>query len=182
MGRAGAGTASSAGASFVGGSAQATATTDAAGIAISPLLVANTTSGRFVATAVVSGGREAASFLLSNRAGTPATLTAGVASTESTTAGTRFPIRLAVTVTDKDSNPVAGATVRFSAPEHGPSGRFGHRGGTRTITVTTNSSGVAVAPAFTATQAAGGYIVEATSHGARPAAFALVNSPREPHA
>ena len=43
---------------------------------------------------------------------------------ESTAVGTRFPIRLAVTVTDTHGNAVAGALVTFTAPAHGPSGSF----------------------------------------------------------
>ena len=43
------------------------------------------------------------------------------------------------------------------------------------MTVRTNSSGIAIAPPFTANGLAGGYIVTATVHGVRPVAFALVN-------
>ena len=144
-GTGGAGAAASAGASFVGGAAQAIETTDAAGVASSPSFTANATAGRFTATATVASSTRAASFALRNLAGPPAAVAAGAAANESTLVGTRFTIRLAVTVTDADSNPVAGALVTFSAPAHGPSGSFGR---SRRVRVRTNASGVAVAPAL----------------------------------
>jgi hypothetical protein len=170
--------AAGAGATFAGGATQATATTDTAGIATSPRFDANTTAGKFTATATLAGSVGTTSFSLSNRAGRPKTVAAGVAATESTAAGSRFPIRLAVTVTDKNNNPVAGAIVTFAAPAHGPSGTFARaHDRTRTIKVRANAAGVAVAPTFTANLKQGGYIVKATAKGAAPAAFALVNRP-----
>ena len=196
-------TSSSAGATFTGGGTQATATTGATGVASSPLLTANSTAGSFTATAAVSGkeptggsGKETSgasgsgaatpvSFSLSNLAGKPAKLTPGVGSTQSTPAGAPFPIRLAVTVTDTQKNPVPGALITFSAPLAGASGRFtvhsrGPHHRTRvshpnTVKVKTNACGIAVAPAFTANDTRGGYIVKATVKHARAAAFALVN-------
>ena len=195
------GTSSSANASFAGGGAQATATTGANGVASSPLLTANSTAGSLTATAAVSsggaGGNESAgkggaptvtpvSFSLSNLAGKPARLTTGVGSTQSTIAGTPFSIRLAVTVTDAQKNPVPDAQITFSAPTRGASGRFTvHARGSRhdrgrvshpyTVRVKTSGCGIAVAPAFAANHQPGGYIVKATAGHARPAAFALVN-------
>ncbi|HEY3830571.1 MAG TPA: hypothetical protein VGL57_15380 [Solirubrobacteraceae bacterium] len=200
---------SSASASFTGGGAQATATTSASGVASSPLLTANSTAGSFTATAAVSGkepsggsgqenfaasGSDAAtlvSFSLSNLAGKPTKLATGVGSTQSTPAGTPFPIRLAVTVTDAEKNPVPDAQVTFSAPTRGASGRFagrssiGHSQGSHhhrshvshpdTVKVKANACGIAVAPAFTANHLPGGYIVKASVTHSRPAAFALVN-------
>ena len=179
-GAAGAGGASgsaSAGASFVGGSTQATATTDADGRASSPAFSANTVAGTFIATASTSGARIAA-LTLRNRAARPSAIAVGAAATEQTTIGQRFPIRLAVTVTDTDRNPVSGAWVTFTAARGGPSGRFHHAGSiARTVRVRTNSDGIAVAPAFVANRRAGGYVVTASVAGAGSAAFALVNQP-----
>ena len=194
---------SGAGATFTGAGTQATVTTGVSGEASSPLFTANATAGSFTATAAVSGkepaeasGKEGpgapangaaapTTFSLSNLAGKPAKLTPGVGSTQSTPTGTAFPIRLAVTVTDAQKNPVPGALITFSAPATGVSGRFTvhtrdhrHRGRTshpRTVKVNTNACGIAVAPAFTANDTQGGYIVKATVKHARPAAFALVN-------
>ncbi len=169
-----AGSASASAASFVGGSSQATEVTDAAGVATSPRLIANTTAGAFTATATTAGTTNAASFTLHNLPGRPATITAGVAAIESTSAGTRFPILLAVTVADSEDNPVAGIDVRFFAPASGATGRFA--GTRRTVTVKTDARGVAVAPSFVAGRSQGGYVVRATAAG-HSAAFALVNDP-----
>ncbi|HTZ64116.1 MAG TPA: hypothetical protein VMB51_08425 [Solirubrobacteraceae bacterium] len=191
---------SAASASFVGGSAQASASTGASGIATSPLFTANATSGSFTASAVVSdkepsggsgtaagaaGAPTPASFSLSNRAGRAAKLTPGVGTMQSTPLGAAFPIGLAVTVTDAEKNPVAGALITFSAPAGGPSGRFTSRARGRdghprvahvqTVKVKTGACGIAVAPTFTANDQPGGYVVKASVKHARPAAFALVN-------
>ena len=91
------------------------------------------------------------------------------------TAGSRFAIPLAVTVTDANTNPVAGAVVVFRAPRSGPSGRFGVPAARR-VRARTNSDGIALAPAFTANGTAGGYAVVARVVGTRlRTAFALVN-------
>jgi protocatechuate 3,4-dioxygenase beta subunit len=199
------GASSTPGASFVVGGTQASATTDSSGVASSPLLVANAAAGRFTATAAVAhagsatatgagaGGSSATiqtSFSLANLAGVPAKITAGVAASESTQAGARFPIRLAVTVTDAQKNPVAGAPVTFAAPARGPSGRFAvisrgasheriHLSHLRAVKVRTDACGIALAPPLLANRRRGGYIVRATSGSARPAAFALVNEAPE---
>jgi hypothetical protein len=203
------GTTSGASASFIDGGAQATATTGANGLASSPLLTANSAAGPFTATAAVSGkepsggsGKESSAasggdaatpvrFSLSNLAGKPAKLATGVGSTQFTIAGTPFPIRLAVTVTDAEKNPVPNVQVTFSAPIRGASGRFAdrsligrshgshhhrsHLSHSHTVEVKANACGIAVAPAFTANDIPGGYIVKASVAHSRPAAFALVN-------
>jgi hypothetical protein len=166
--------ASTAGASFDSGATQATAITDASGLATSPRFGANATAGRFTATAATSGTTRATRFALHNLAARPATITAGVAARESTPLATRFPVRLAATVSDVYGNPVAGVTVRFSAPTRGASGRFD---GTRSaVKVMTDGKGVAVAPPFLAGGTQGGYVVRARAAG-HSAAFALVNEP-----
>ncbi len=197
------GATSSPGASFLGGGTGASATTDSSGFASSPPITANDVAGSFTAVAAASaGGTTGASgagnatassgaiqarFALTNVAGAPAKVTAGVAASESTTAGTRFPIRLAVTVTDAERNPVAGAPVTFTAPADGPDGRFTTRSRgsrhrparvshPRVVEVMAGRCGIAVAPPFTAGREQGGYIVQAAAGHARPAAFALVNA------
>jgi hypothetical protein len=120
-------------------------------------------------------------------AGAPIEVTAGVGAFQSTPAGTSFPLRLAVTVTDAKKNPVHGAPVTFTAPARGPSGRFTprtqkskdsrpHVSHPRSVTIVTDACGVAVAPTFTANRQPGGYIVTAAVEHVRPAAFALVNA------
>jgi hypothetical protein len=177
----------------------ATVGADASGAVAAPTFTANGAAGSYTVTASSPYG--SVSFSLTNTAGgvwcstldsrvstsagEPAKLTAGVGSTQSALAGTPFPIRLAVTVTDAQKNPVPGALVTFSAPLVGASGRFTiHSRGLhhrtrvshpRTVKVKSGACGIAVAPAFTANQTQGGYIVEATVEHARPVAFALVN-------
>lgn len=166
-----------AGASFLGGSTQAVALADADGVATSPPVVANTSAGSFTATAAAAGDADPAAYALVNRAGKPATIVAGAAAEQSARVRSRFPVRLAVTVTDRDGNPVPKAVVAFSAPARGPSGRFGSRH-RRVVRVRTNSHGIALAPSFKANRKPGGYAVTASVRGApHAAAFALVNTP-----
>jgi adhesin/invasin len=179
-----------AGATFLNGATQATEATNASGIATSPAFSANTIAGTFTATATTNGTTSAASFTLRSRPGRAATVAVGAASGESTVAGRRFPIRLAVTVTDRDGNRVAHAVVTFRAPAAGPSGDFVARppapgprprgpipmGTSGTARVATDSNGIALAPPLTANHRSGGYVVIATVRGtALHATFALVN-------
>ncbi|HSZ14344.1 MAG TPA: hypothetical protein VK790_09950 [Solirubrobacteraceae bacterium] len=173
---------------------------DASGAVAAPPFTANGVAGSYTVTASSRYGW--VSFSLTNAAagvwcatlgrrvpvsaGEPVKLTAGVGSTQSTPAGARFPIRLAVTVTDAEGNAVPGALVTFSAPAAGASGRFTvrsrdlrnrvqafHR---RRLEVKADACGIAVAPAFTADDTRGGYVVEASVEHVRPATFALVNT------
>jgi protocatechuate 3,4-dioxygenase beta subunit len=161
-----------AGATFTGGATTATATTGPHGIATSPRLAANDDAGSFTATA--TGTSAMALFHLHNRAGAPSTVTAGVGAAQSTVAGTRFAIPLAVTVSDAHANKVPDAAVTFTALASAAGGSF--PGGRTKVTVRTNSSGIAVAPPFAANSKAGGYIVTASVKGVRSVAFALVNT------
>lgn len=163
-------------AAFVGGTGQATALTDASGVATAPPLVANKTAGTFTATATALASN-AGQYTLENVAAAPASVTAGVASGESATVGTRFAIPLAVTVVDKNGNPVASATVTFAAPKRGASGFFAVKHHERRVVrVKTNAKGIAVAPRFTAGASVGGYVVTARVKSAR-AAVSLINLP-----
>ena len=167
-----------AGASFTSGVSEVAVTTNSSGIAVSPHFAAGTTAGRFTATATLTGGTKVASFALRNRAGAPRRVTAGAAASESARAGTHFPIRFGVAVTDAYGNPVSGVVVTFSAPVRGASGTFvrSRSGRARVVRVRTNAFGIAVAPVFTANRAQGGYIVKAST-GHVVTAFALVNEP-----
>jgi protocatechuate 3,4-dioxygenase beta subunit len=181
-----------AGASFVAGGTQTTALTGSDGRAVSPTLVADKTAGVFTVAASASGSPQL-TFTLTNRTAGPYTVTAGAASGTSAAVGTRFNVPLAVTVTDKYGNPVAGARVIFAAPLHGATGRFSvpsrKRGksapklsrthSSRTASVTTRADGIAVAPPFIVGPVAGGFAVTATVAGtSKSTAFALVGTPR----
>jgi adhesin/invasin len=163
-------------ATFAGGGAQATATTDASGRAASPPLVAGSAVGTVTATASIAGAAPV-DYLLRNRAAAAETVTAGAASGEATPPGSPFPVRMAVTVEDANGNVVEGATVVFTAPAGGATGRFVVRGRrVRVARVTTDADGIAVAPVFVAGRVAGGYAVTASVRGAAArAAFALLN-------
>jgi hypothetical protein len=180
---------SGAGASFLGGSTTANELTDQNGQASSPLFRADKTAGTFTATATTPDGRRPATFTLVNLAARPETVIAGAASGESTPTGSRFHVRLAVTVTDRNGNVVPGVNIVFTAPALGASGHFtiqstGKRKPARTYTsraarVSTNTNGIAIAPAFSANTKVGGYIVTAAIKGTpRRVAFALVNQRR----
>jgi protocatechuate 3,4-dioxygenase beta subunit len=178
--------ANGAGATFPDGNTQATATTNGAGWATSPVLAANSTAGSFTASATSTGIGKPLGYRLRNVPGKPDSVTAGAASGESTPVGTRFPIRLAVTVLDADDNPLVGAIVTFTAPANGPSGRFtihppnrpGATRKSRIVRVRTDSEGIAVAPPLTANATPGGYVVAAVVARSRQhTAFALVNKP-----
>lgn len=162
-------------ASFVGGTGQATVLTDTNGLATAPPLVANKTAGTFSATISAPGARVRL-VTLENRAAAAASITPGAADGQSTTVGTRFAIPLAVTVTDKNGNPVPHATVVFAAPAKGASGRFARK--RRIVRVKTNAKGIAVAPPFAADVSVGGYVVTATVKGRSVrAGISLLNMP-----
>jgi len=169
------GPASGAGGSFAtSGTNTVTVGADVSGNASAPTFTANDTAGSYVVTANSADG--SVSFSMTNSApGEPATITVGVAASEATKTGTRFAIRLAVTVTDALGTDVPGVFVTFSAPAKGASGRFATRTHARTVSVPTDGRGVAVEPPFIANTKPGGYIVIASiPHGPRTA-FALVN-------
>jgi CSLREA domain-containing protein len=107
----------------------------------------------------------------------PGSIAATTGTPQQTTVGTAFPTNLAATVTDDQGNLLPGWSVTFAAPAaSGPSGTFA--GGI--TTATTDDSGVATAPTFTANTHAGGYSVAANLTGtglATPASFTLTNLP-----
>jgi hypothetical protein len=163
--------ASGAGGTFAGG--VNTATTNASGIATAAVFTANTVAGAFSVTASVSGVSTPANFSATNLAGAAANIAATTGTPQSATVSTAFAAQLQATVNDSFNNPVSGVTVTFAAPASGASGTFA--GGVNTAT--TNASGVATSPVFTANSIAGGpYTVTASASGvATPASFSLTN-------
>jgi len=108
-------------------------------------------------------------------AGLPNSITTNSGSTpQSATVSTSFTNPLAVTVKDASSNAVSGVSVVFTAPSTGASGAFSNT--TNTITVPTNTAGVASAGTFTANATAGGpYLVTAVA-GSLSTSFSLTNN------
>ncbi len=165
---------SGSGGTFATGGANTSVSTNSSGVAVAPTLSANDTPGSFLVVASPAGSSISVSFELTSTSGTSHTMTPGVGRVQSTPAGSAFAIPLSVTVTDSYKNGVPGVAVAFSAPTSGTSGTFSTTG-SASVTVTTDSNGIAVAPTFTANSVAGGYIVTATTPGANAVAFALVN-------
>jgi hypothetical protein len=177
------------------GSSSATVGSEASGSVTAPTFTADEIVGSY--TILAGSAYGSVPFSLTNAAtsassacgsapaglaGSPATITAGVGATQSTRLGTRFRIGLAATVTDSEKRPVPDALVTFTAPTRGPSGRFAARSrgsSASSARVRTDACGVAVAPAFTANEKQGGYIVRAAIEHVAPAAFALVNAAGE---
>jgi malectin (di-glucose binding ER protein) len=129
--------------------------------------------------AFVSGagtnGSIADSYTIPPANGTPglASIAATAGTPQSAAINTPFKTALQAKVKDGSGNPVSGATVTFAAPNSGASGTFNG-----SATVTTNTSGVATAPTFTANNTTGGYTVTASVAGVSPAAsFSLTNNP-----
>jgi hypothetical protein len=136
------------------------------------IATANTTAGNYSVTASAAVS-VLATFSLTNLPGAAAASAASAGTPQSATVGTAFGTALQATVTDAFGNVVPGVTVTFAAPSTGASGSFA--GGVNTAT--TDTHGVATAPAFTANATAGGYTVQATAAGLTAANFALTNTP-----
>jgi hypothetical protein len=90
---------------------------------------------------------------------------------QSAAVGAVFGTSLKATVTDSGGKAVNGATVTFTVPSSGPSAVF-----SGSSSVTTNTNGVATAPALTANNLAGGYTVTASVAGGGVATFSLTNT------
>lgn len=168
---------------FAGGGNTATAATNASGVASAPAFTANALKGSYTVTASAPNTATPASFSLTNVAGSAAAIAATSGTPQSAQVETAFASPLAATVKDASGNAVSGATVTFTAPASGASGTFA--GGTTTVTATTDASGTATSPVFTANKiaSAAGYAVTASVGGvATPASFSLTNLPGAPGA
>ena len=77
-------------------------------------------------------------------------------------------------ILDAAGSPVSGVSVTFSAPDSGPSATFA-AGGSRTISVPTNASGLATTPALTANDQTGEFSVSAEANSLPAAQFSLGN-------
>ena len=85
-----------------------------------------------------------------------------------------FSLPLEVQILDTYGNPVSGVTVTFTAPTTGASGTFA--GGSTTAQVSSNSSGDAISPVFTANTTSGTYSVTASAPALTAVGFSLTNS------
>ncbi|HEX4033709.1 MAG TPA: hypothetical protein VHX66_04630 [Solirubrobacteraceae bacterium] len=182
----GASGASSAGASFVNGSAQATAQTDSVGVATSPHFTANATIGPFTATATVGNVQQPASFRLENLPGKRERLTTLGNSKQAATVEHRYRKPLRVLLRDANGSPQAGATVTFTLGTGGGTGGgtgagATFAGGASTATAITGIHGVATSPLFSASSTAGKLAASATTATTTSTAhFALTNHAGKP--
>ncbi len=105
-------------------------------------------------------------------AGNAIRATAG--SGQSAAVGAAFATGMVATVQDSSGGAVPNAAVTFTAPSSGASGTFA--GGSQAVSVSTDGSGAATAPAFTANSIAGTYSVTAsTATAPSPASYSLTN-------
>jgi hypothetical protein len=157
---------------FANGQTTETDTTDSkTGVATSSTFTANTTlGGPYSITAAVSGVSTTVSYTLFNTAAGVATASSGFG--QGTLINTQFsPLTVTVTL---QGTAQSGVVVTFTAPTSGASGTFA--GGSNVGTATTDSTGLAKAPAFTANGTTGVYQVIAQAADApTPATFDLVN-------
>ena len=157
--------------------ALATVPTNALGIATAPGFSANQVPGNFTVTASVGGVANAAGFDLTNTPEVPFSIVPFSGAVQSEMVGNAF-APLEAFVSDSLGNPVSSASVTFNvvAGSSGASGVF-----TGATTVTTNTQGVAIAPALTAGTTAGAFIATASVNGvANSADFDLTNIPGTP--
>jgi len=99
-------------------------------------------------------------------------ITASSGTPQTTVISTQFAAPLVAKITNASGNPVSGITVTFRAPTSGASGAFAGSN-----TATTDASGIATAPAFTANGTTGSYTVVATAPDIVGAAnFSLTNT------
>jgi streptogramin lyase len=165
------------GGSFAGGLIS-TATTNASGVASALAFTANTVAGNYNVTTTVTRLSKGTSFSLTNTPGPATSITASAGTTQSAVVATNFTTAFQATVKDQFGNLVSGATVVFTAPTSATGVATGNFFGNASATVTTNASGVATAPPFTANTSVGIYTVSATTIGVSTGtSFNLTNTP-----
>src|SRR5581483_3724067 len=158
---------------LVSGANSFTAITNSGGVAVSPIPSANELPGSYSVAASIGPTLPQVSFGLTNTSPVSSIAsTAGIS--QSIAVGFMYPAAFQAVVRDANNGPLQGFGVTFTAPSSGASGTF--PGGNTSVTVTTNSSGIANAPAFTANNTVGNYAVSASVPGAAtPASFNLNN-------
>lgn len=169
--------ANSATASFAGGSSTASVTTDAQGLAISPVLMANGTEGSYKAIAAATGVSGEVQFSLSNTKQPVQVfnLLSVSGSGQSANVGTTFVQALKVKLVDGQGAGVAGRLVSFQLPVNGAGATFA--GGALQVQVQTDADGFASSPLLIANNTEGSFQAVATAHDAADTAqFALTNT------
>ena len=172
---------------FQGGLTFASAATNSLGVAQSPMITANGTSGQWPATASVTGVVTVAAYSLTNTnagggsggSGNLRLVSQSGGGGQTALIGTAFasPLRASV-FNPTTSAPVAGVAVTFTLPSFGASGSF--PGGALTATVNTDASGIAQAPTITANTRATAWLATASIAGGQQSLFGLENLPGAP--
>jgi hypothetical protein len=145
-----------------------TVVTDATGQA-TITATAGQIAGNYAVTATATGVATAASFSLSNTAGSGVSIAATSGGGQATTVGTAFTTALLVTVTDSFGNPVPNVTVAFASTAAGAKATF-------SAAAATGANGQTSVTA-TANTVSGAYTVTASAPSATtPASFALTNT------
>jgi hypothetical protein len=168
-----------AGASFLGSGAQATATTNASGLATSPPFVANGSAGRFAASASTMGIGAVATFDLDNHAAR-ATIAATAGSGQSTTVDARLRRPLQARVLDAARAPIEGVTVTFSMSKATSGATASFPDGSALATAVTDADGRASSPSIVAGATAGTYTAIASIVGSAAARYRLRNLAGKP--
>jgi len=168
-----------AGATFVGGSAQATVLTDAQGRATSPSLVANATAGRFTATASTPGAA-AATYQLVNHAAAASLVSAQTS--QSAQVKGEYAAPLQAQLLDAGAQPVEGATVTFALAQSAGGAGATFVGGATQATAVTDANGNATSPRVLANTTAGSVAATATAAGAQALVYTLHNLAGRPAA
>src|SRR5436190_11083173 len=143
------------------------------------LFVSTSTSLPIIRSIIqTSGGRVAAAgnFTASpgvNRTASSLTITAIQGNGQTAAINSAFVLQLQAKVEDAGT-PQADVAVSFTGPSTGAGGTF--TGGASTVTVATDSSGLATASVFNANGTTGSYFVNANISGGPSADFALTNS------
>ena len=152
-------------------SSQQIGNTSNPGVAYAPAFTANGTAGSYQITAVAAEPTPASAvpyfFFMTNTASTTNKafqISAGDGSLQATLLNTTYPTPFYAAVLNGNNQLLPGVTVTFTAPSSGPSGIFTTTG-TTVATAVTGSTGLAVAPSFTANNIQGGYSVTASVSG-----------------
>jgi hypothetical protein len=153
-----------AGASFNGGSNVVSVEADSSGTATAPTLYADNVTGSFTVVASFDDYVSAPFELTNTTVGVVTSVTVTSGNSQSAQIGGAFADPLEVTVTDGYGDPVAGATVDFTAVTTAGAGAT-FSGAGASASVQTDESGLATSPNLTAGTTAGPFTVTASVQG-----------------
>lgn len=132
------------------------------------------TAGTWTFTASSGSLAGATTYAVAITAASPAVITAVSGGGQSATVGTAFGAPLVALVADAYGNPVAGATVTFTAPASGATARFS---GSASASASTAANGRATSSTPSAGTVVGSYTIAATASGTAGLSFGLANTP-----